>query len=258
MGGILVVTGGSRGIGAAVCRLGARHGYAVCVNYVGQQKRADEVVEAIRADGGTAIAVQGDVSREDDVERLFATVDRELGRLTGLVNNAGIGPGLGPIEEIGPGDMRRVLEVNVLGVLLCSAAAMRRMARRHGGAGGAIVNVGSAASRTGSPGAFVHYAASKGAVDSLTIGLGKEAIPEGVRVNGVRPGATDTEMVRGGPGFPVDAGTDEWLAGVIRTVPIGRIARPEEVAETVLWLLSDAASYVTGAIIDVSGGRATP
>lgn len=258
MGGILVVTGGSRGIGAAVCRLGARRGYAVCVNYQGQQKRADEVVDAIRADGGTAIAVQADVSREDDVERLFATVDRELGRVTALVNNAGIGPGLGHLEDIDPGDMRRTLEVNVLGVLLCSAAALRRMGRRHGGEGGAIVNVGSAASRTGSPGAFVHYAASKGAVDSLTIGLGKEGIPEGVRVNGVRPGATDTEMVRGGPGFPVPPGTDEWLAGVVRTVPIGRIARPEEVAETVLWLLSDGASYVTGAIIDVSGGRATP
>jgi NAD(P)-dependent dehydrogenase (short-subunit alcohol dehydrogenase family) len=258
MGGVLVVTGGSRGIGAAVCRLGAARGYAVGVNYAAQQARADEVVAGIRAGGGTAIAVQGDVSSEADVERLFATVDRELGRVTALVNNAGIGPGLGPIEDIDPRDMRRVLEVNVLGVLLCSAAAMRRMARRHGGPGGAIVNVGSAASRTGSPGAFIHYAASKGAVDAITIGLGKEGVPEGVRTNGVRPGVTDTEMVRGGPGFPVDPGTDEWLAGVLETLPIGRIARPEEVAETVLWLLSDAASYVTGAIIDVSGGRATP
>ncbi len=258
MSGILVVTGGSRGIGAAVCRLGAERGYAVAVNYVGQQKRADEIVAGIRAGGGTAIAVQADVSRESDVERLFTTVDRELGRVTALVNNAGIGPGLGRIEEIDPRDFRRTLEVNVIGVLLCSAAAMRRMARRHGGSGGAIVNVGSGASRLGSPGAFVHYAASKGAVDSLTIGLGKEGMPEGVRVNGVRPGVTDTEMVRGGPGFPVEPGTDDWLAGVLRTLPIGRIAQPEEVAEAVLWLLSDSASYVTGAIIDVSGGRATP
>jgi NAD(P)-dependent dehydrogenase (short-subunit alcohol dehydrogenase family) len=258
MGGVLVVTGGSRGIGAAVSWLGAQRGYAVCVNYVGQQKRADEVVGAIRAGGGTAVAVQADVSREDDVDRLFATVDRELGRVTALVNNAGIGPGLGRLEDIDPGDIRRTLEVNVVGVLLCSAAAMRRMARRHGGSGGAIVNVGSAASRTGSPGAFVHYAASKGAVDSLTIGLGKEGIPEGVRVNGVRPGATDTEMLRGGPGFPVPPGSDEWLAGVLQTLPIGRLARAEEVAEAVLWLLSDAATYVTGAIVDVSGGRATP
>jgi NAD(P)-dependent dehydrogenase (short-subunit alcohol dehydrogenase family) len=258
MGGILVVTGGGRGIGAAVCRLGAERGYAVCVNYVGQQKRADEVVDAIRAGGGTAIAVQGDVSREGDVERLFATVDRELGRVTALVNNAGIGPGHGRLEDIDPADIHRTLEVNVAGVLLCSAAAMRRMARRYGGAGGAIVNVGSAASRTGSPGAFVHYAASKGAVDALTIGLGKEGMPEGVRVNGVRPGVTDTEMLRGGPGFPVPPGTEEWLAGALQTLPIGRLARPEEVAETVLWLLSDAASYVTGAILDVSGGRATP
>jgi NAD(P)-dependent dehydrogenase (short-subunit alcohol dehydrogenase family) len=258
MGGVLVVTGGSRGIGAAVCRLGGERGYAVCVNYAAQRARADEVVGAIRAAGGTAIAVQADVSREGDVERLFATVDRELGRVTALVNNAGIGPGLGRIEDIDPRDFRRTLDVNVVGVLLCSAAAMRRMARRHGGPGGAIVNVGSAASRTGSPGAFVHYAASKGAVDSLTIGLGREGMPEGVRVNGVRPGVTDTEMVRGGPGVPVEPGTDAWLEDVLRTLPIGRIARPEEVAEAVLWLLSDGAGYVTGAIVDVSGGRATP
>lgn len=258
MGGVLVVTGGSRGIGAAVCRLGAERGYAVCVNYVGQQKRADDVVAAIRAGGGTAIAVQADVSREADVERLFAAVDRELGRVTALVNNAGIGPGLGRLEDIDPRDVRRTLEVNVVGVHLCSAAAMRRMARRHGGPGGAIVNVSSAASRLGSPGAFVHYAASKGAVDSLTIGLGREAMPEGVRVNGVRPGVTDTEMLRGGPGFPVEPGSDAWLEGVLQSLPIGRVARPEEVAEAVLWLLSDGASYVTGAILDVSGGRATP
>jgi len=258
MSGVLVVTGGSRGIGAAVCRLGAARGYAVCVNYLGQQGRADEVVRAIRSAGGTALAVQADVSREADVERLFATVDRELGRVTALVNNAGVGPGFGRLEEIAPADIRRTLEVNVVGVHLCAAAAMRRMARRHGGAGGAVVNVSSAATRIGSPGAFVHYAASKGAVDVLTIGLGKEAMPEGVRVNAVRPGVTDTEMLRGGPGFPVEPGNDAWLEGVLQTLPIGRLARPEEVAEAVMWLLSDDASYVTGAIIDVSGGRATP
>jgi NAD(P)-dependent dehydrogenase (short-subunit alcohol dehydrogenase family) len=212
MSGVLVVTGGSRGIGAAVCRLGAERGYAVCVNYVGQAARATEVVQAIQSRGGTAIAVQADVSREDDVERLFGSVDRELGRVTALVNNAGVGPGLGRLEEIDPRDIRRAFEVNVIGVHLCAAAAMRRMARRHGGAGGAIVNVSSAAARNGSPGAFVHYAASKGAVDVLTIGLGKEAMPEGIRVNGVRPGVTDTEMLRGGPGFPTAPGNDEWLA----------------------------------------------
>ena len=258
MTGVLVVTGGSRGIGAAVCRLGAERGYAVGVNYVGQVGRADEVVQAIRSKGGAAVAVQADVSREADVERLFHTVDRELGRVTALVNNAGVGPGLGRLEEIDPQDIRRTLEVNVIGVHLCAAAAMRRMARRHGGAGGAIVNVSSAAARTGSPGAFVHYAASKGAVDALTIGLGKEAMPEGVRVNAVRPGVTDTEMLRGGPGFPTEPGNDVWLDGVLKTLPIGRVAQPEEVAEAIMWLLSDAASYVTGAIVDVSGGRATP
>jgi NAD(P)-dependent dehydrogenase (short-subunit alcohol dehydrogenase family) len=258
LSGVLVVTGGSRGIGAAVCRLGAERGYAVGVNYVGQAARAAEVVQAIRSRGGTAIAVQADVSREDDVERLFGTVDRELGRVTALVNNAGVGPGLGRLEEIDPRDIRRTFEVNVIGVHLCAAAAMRRMARRHGGAGGAIVNVSSAAARNGSPGAFVHYAASKGAVDVLTIGLGKEAVPEGIRVNAVRPGVTDTEMLRGGPGFPTAPGNDEWLDGVLKTVPIGRVARPEEVAEVILWLLSEGASYMTGAIVDVSGGRATP
>ena len=258
MSGVLVVTGGSRGIGAAVSLLGAERGYAVCVNYVGQATRAADVVRAIQSRGGTAIAIRADVSREDDVERLFRTVDRELGRVTALVNNAGVGPGLGRLEEIDPQDIRRTLEVNVIGVLLCAAAAMRRMARRHGGAGGAIVNVSSAAARIGSPGAFVHYAASKGAVDVLTIGLGKEAMPEGVRVNAVRPGVTDTEMLRGGPGFPSEPGNDEWLDGVLKTLPIGRVARPEEVAEAILWLLSEGASYVTGAIVDVSGGRATP
>ena len=174
------------------------------------------------------------------------------------MNNAGVGPGFGRLEEIDPQDVRRTLEVNVVGVHLCAAAAMRRMARRHGGAGGAVVNVSSAATRIGSPGAFVHYAASKGAVDVLTIGLGKEAMTEGVRVNAVRPGVTDTEMLRGGPGFPTVPGNDAWLEGVLQTLPIGRVAQPEEVAEAIVWLLSDSASYVTGAIVDVSGGRATP
>jgi NAD(P)-dependent dehydrogenase (short-subunit alcohol dehydrogenase family) len=177
---------------------------------------------------------------------------------TALVNNAGVGPGLGRLEEIDLRDIRRTLEVNVIGVHLCAAAAIRRMARRHGGTGGAIVNVSSAAARIGSPGAFVHYAASKGAVDVLTIGLGKEAMTEGIRVNAVRPGVTDTEMLRGGPGFPTEPGNEEWLAGVLKTLPIGRVARPDEVAEVIMWLLSDGASYVTGAIVDVSGGRATP
>jgi NAD(P)-dependent dehydrogenase (short-subunit alcohol dehydrogenase family) len=258
MTGVLIVTGGGRGIGAEVARLGAQRGYAVAVNYAERRGRADAVVADIERAGGRAIAVQGDVAREADVDRLFATVDGALGRVTALVNNAGVGPGFGPLETIAPADLRRTLEVNTLGVMLCCAAALKRMARRHGGQGGAIVNVGSAASRIGGPGAFVHYAASKGAVDSLTIGLGKEAMPEGVRVNCVRPGVTDTEMIKGGPDAPVEPGNDEWLAGVLKVLPIGRLAAPAEVARAILWLLSDEASYVTGAILDVSGGRATP
>lgn len=258
MAGVLVVTGGGRGIGAEVARLGAEKGYAVAVNYASRAGRADEVVAAIRKKGGKAVAIQGDVSKEADVERLFATVDKELGRVTALVNNAGIGPGFGYIEDIKPADIRATIETNTIGLMYCCAAAMRRMAKRHGGKGGAIVNVGSAAARIGGPAAFVHYAASKGAVDTITIGLGKEAMPEGVRVNCVRPGVTDTEMLRGGPDAPIEPGSDEWLEGVVKTLPIGRLARPEEVACTIVWLLSDEASYVTGAILDVSGGRATP
>lgn len=258
MGGVLVVTGGGRGIGAACARLGAGRGYAVAVNYAQRPARAAAVVDEIRRGGGKAVAIQADVSREDDVERLFATVDRELGRVTALINNAGIDPGFGPIDTIAPADIRRMFEVNAIGVILCAAAAIRRMARRHGGSGGAIVNIGSAASRIGGPGAFTHYAASKGAVDSFTIGLGKEAMPEGVRVNCVRPGVTDTEMMRGGPDAPTQPGSDAWLADVVRVLPIGRLASAEEVAQAALWLLSDEASYVTGAILDVSGGRATP
>jgi NAD(P)-dependent dehydrogenase (short-subunit alcohol dehydrogenase family) len=257
MSGVLIVTEGSRGIGATVSRLGAERGYAVCVNYVGQAARAAEAVRGIQSKGGAAIAVQAFVSREDDVARLFQTVDREFGRVTALVNNAGVGPGLGSLEDIDPRDIRRALEVNVIGVHLC-ARRPSDMTRRHGGAGGAIVNVSSAAARVGSPEAFVHYAASKGAVDVLTIGLGKETMPEGIRVKAVRPGVTDTEMLRGGPGFPTEPGNDEWLAGMLKTLPIRRVARPEEVAELIMWLLSDDASYVTGASADVSGGRATP
>ncbi|MSP83253.1 MAG: SDR family oxidoreductase [Alphaproteobacteria bacterium] len=258
MAGILVVTGGSRGIGRAVAMLGAARGYAVAVNYAEHAKHAGAVVDAIRAKGGKAIAVGADVSKEADVERMFKTVDQELGRLTALVNNAGIGPGFGRVDEISAADAQRTLDVNVMGVFLCTKAAMRRMAKRHGGQGGAIVNVGSAAAKIGGPAAFVHYAASKGAVDSMTVGLGKEAIVDGVRVNCVRPGVTDTDMLRGGPDTPVPKGSDEWLAGVLKTLPIGRLAFPEELAESILWLLSDQASYVTGAILDVSGGRATP
>jgi NAD(P)-dependent dehydrogenase (short-subunit alcohol dehydrogenase family) len=258
MAGVLVVTGGSRGIGRCVALQGAERGYAVAVNYAERKARADQVVAEIRAKGGKAVAIGGDVSRAADVERLFATVDKELGRVTALVNNAGIGPGFGRIDEISVEDAQRTMDVNVMGVFLCSAAAMRRMATRHGGRGGAIVNVGSAAAKIGGPAAFVHYAASKGAVDSLTIGLGKEAIQDGVRVNCVRPGVTDTEMMRGGPDAPVPEGSDAWLAEVLKTLPIRRLAQPEEVARTILWLLSDEASYVTGAILDVSGGRATP
>lgn len=248
MAGTLVVTGGGRGIGAAVARLGAARGYAVCVNYRRDAAAAEAVVAAIAAAGGRALAVQADVAREDEVERLFATVDRELPPLAALVNNAGSAGLVSRLEEAPSETIRQVMDLNVLGSIWCCRAAIRRLARRHGGAGGAIVNLSSGAATLGSPGEYVWYAASKGAIDSLTLGLAKENAGEGIRVNAVAPGFVRTE-IHAASGMP------DRLEKVAPTMPIGRAAEPEEIAEAVLWLLSDAASYTTGAVLRVAGGR---
>jgi NAD(P)-dependent dehydrogenase (short-subunit alcohol dehydrogenase family) len=247
--GVLVVTGGSRGIGAATSLLAAERGYAVVVNYAGNVAAAEKVVASILAKGGEAIAVRGDVSLPEDVEHIFAAADR-LGTLTGLVNNAGVVPP-GPIrvDETSPTELRRIFDINVTGNFLCAAAAIKRMSTRHGGKGGAIVNVTSAAAKLGGAGLWVVYAASKGAVDSFTQGLSLEVAGEGIRVNAVRPGIIETEMHASSG----DAGRVERISP---TLPIPRPGTAEEVAEAILWLLSDAASYTTGGVIPVSGGRA--
>jgi NAD(P)-dependent dehydrogenase (short-subunit alcohol dehydrogenase family) len=242
--GVLIVTGGGRGIGAAVARLAGAAGYDVCVNYVAHGERAEAVAAGIRALGRRAIAVAADVSREAEVLRLFATVDQALGPLAALVNNAGAITGYGPLAELGEAALRRNFEVNVIGPILCAREAVRRMQKSRGGRGGAIVNIASRAATMGMPNEYVHYAAAKGAVISFTIGLSKEVIGDGIRVNSVSPGLIDTEMQM-----------PERFARLAPTVPIGRAGSPEEVAEAVLWLLSDKASYVTGADILIAGGR---
>ena len=247
-GRVALVTGGSRGIGAATARLAAARGYAVCVNYLADAGAADAVVGSIRDAGGTAAAVQGDVGVEADVVRLFATCDRALGRVTALVNNAGVLETQMRVEAMDAARLQRVLTANVIGSFLCAREAVRRMSTRHGGAGGAIVNVSSGASRLGSPGEYVDYAASKGAIDSFTIGLAQEVAAEGIRVNAVRPGVIYTDIhASGGEPGRVDR--------VKASVPQQRGGAPEEVARAIVWLLSDEASFTTGAILDVAGGR---
>ena len=245
---VAVITGAARGIGAATARLAAERGYAVCVNYRANQAAADAVVDDIRRRGGTAIAVAADVADEAAVVRLFATVDSVLGPVTALVNNAGILERQMRVESMDAARINRVLAVNVTGTLLCAREAIRRMSTAHGGRGGAIVNVSSMASRLGSPGEYVDYAASKGAVDSLTIGLAQEVAQEGIRVNAVRPGIIYTDIhASGGEPGRVDR--------VKAFVPMRRGGQPDEVARAIVWLLSDQASYSTGTFIDVSGGR---
>jgi NAD(P)-dependent dehydrogenase (short-subunit alcohol dehydrogenase family) len=248
MPGTLLVTGGGRGIGAAVARLGAARGYAVGVNYLRDAEAAEAVVAEIGQAGGQALALQADVAREEEVERLFAALDRELPPLTALVNNAGLAGQVSRVEDAPAETIRQVMELNVLGSIWCARAAVRRMARRYGGRGGAIVNISSGAATIGSPGEYVWYAASKGAVDSFTLGLAKENAGEGIRVNAVAPGFVRTE-IHAASGMP------DRLEKIAPTMPIGRAAEPEEIAEAVLWLLSDAASYTTGAILRVAGGR---
>jgi NAD(P)-dependent dehydrogenase (short-subunit alcohol dehydrogenase family) len=239
-----IVTGASRGIGAATARLLGRSGYRVCVNYRDAERAAEQVVRDIRDAGGEAIAVRADVGVEADVERLFRSSDEALGRLDALVNNAGI---LGPrtrVADLGRADLERVLAVNVTGLIACSQQAVRRMSTRYGGSGGAIVNISSGSAYHGNAGSGVQYAVSKGAVNSFTIGLSQEVAGEGIRVNAVSPGMTRTDM----PG-------EDVLAATVPRIPMGRVGEPEEIAAAVLWLLSDAASYTAGANIRVGGGR---
>jgi NAD(P)-dependent dehydrogenase (short-subunit alcohol dehydrogenase family) len=244
MPGVLVVTGGNRGLGAAVAELAAERGYDVCITYRQDRERADAVVKAVRDRGPRALAVIADAGNDVDVKRTFDEVDRALGPVTALVNNAGTSGRKGRVDTLEGAEILALLCTNVCGPLICSREAIRRMSYRYGGAGGAIVNLSSVAARLGGPGRNVHYAASKGAINSMTVGLAREVADEGIRVNAVVPGLIDTESQEAGR-----------VAELGPTVPMRRAGRPEEVARTVLWLLSDEASYVTGALVDVTGGR---
>jgi NAD(P)-dependent dehydrogenase (short-subunit alcohol dehydrogenase family) len=248
MNQVLIVTGGSAGIGAATALLAARRGYAVCLNYLQAHQKAAEVVRAVERDGGRAVAVQADVSSETDVVRLFETVDRQLGRLTALVNNAATLERQMRLDSMDAARLQRIFATNAIGPILCAREAVRRMSTRYGGAGGSIVNLSSGASRSGSPGEYIDYAASKGAIDTLTVGLAREVAEEGIRVNGVRPGFIYT-------GMHAKGGEPERVERVKALVPMQRGGQPEEVAAAILWLLSAEASFVTGSILDVAGGR---
>ena len=247
-GKALLITGASRGIGRACALLAAENGWSVGVNYREDAKAADAVVETIARSGGRAVALKGDVSVEADAIGMFDAAANALGPLTAVVANAGIVAPAARLAEMSAARMRRVVEVNVLGALLTAREAARRLAKSSGGAGGSIVLISSVAARLGSPNLYIDYAASKGAVDTLTLGLAKELGPEGVRVNAVRPGMIDTEIHIGG-------GDPDRARVLGATSPLGRAGAAEEIAQAAIWLISDAASYVTGALIDVSGGR---
>jgi len=249
MSKIVLVTGGSRGIGAAVCRLAAKQGYAIALNYHRDREAAEDVARSCRSEGTTCEIIQADVAAEADIELLFVECDRRLGRLTHLVNNAGITGRASPLA-VAPAELiREVINLNVVGAILVARAAVQRMAKRNGGEGGAIVNISSVAAGLGSPGEYVWYAASKGAIDSFTTGLAKEVATESIRVNAVSPGMVDTDI------HALSSGEPGRVARIAPHIPMKRAARAEEVAAAVLFLLSDEASYITGANLTVSGGR---
>ena len=251
MSQLVLITGGSRGIGAATALLAARHGYAVAVNYSANSLAADEVVRQIRQAGGQAMAVQADVAIEAQVVAMFEKIDAKFGRLSALVNNAGVVDQTTRVEAITLARLQRMFEINVFGSFLCAREAVRRMSTRHGGTGGtggAIVNVSSVAARLGAPGQYVDYAAAKGAIDTFTVGLAKEVAAEGIRVNAVRPGIIETDIHASG-------GLPDRARDMAPQVPMQRAGSAEEVAESIVWLLGESSSYTTGALLDVTGGR---
>ena len=248
MNKVLLVTGASRGIGAATALLAAQQGWSVAVNYTANSLAADEVVRQIRASGGHAISIQADVADEAQVLRMFEHIDAKMGRLQGLVNNAGVVDMTARVDEMSVARWKRMFDINVIGSLICAREAVRRMSTRHGGEGGSIVNVSSAAARLGAPGQYVDYAAAKGAIDAFTIGLAKEVAAEGIRVNAVRPGLIETDIHASG-------GLPNRVKDLQHLVPAQRGGSAEEVAEAIVWLLSDSASYTTMSFLDVSGGR---
>jgi NAD(P)-dependent dehydrogenase (short-subunit alcohol dehydrogenase family) len=246
--GTLIVTGAGRGIGAAVAKLGGASGFHVAVNYARNGQAAADVARAIVSSGGRACVIQADISRESEIMRLFESAERELGPITGLVNNAAITGGFARVEAVTSATLTHVFALNVIGAMLCAREAVRRMSTRNGGSGGSIVNISSRAAEIGGAGEWVHYAASKGALDTFTLGLAREVASEGIRVNAVAPGHVLTEL-------HAASGDPERPVRLAPTIPMGRAGTPEEIAEAVLWLLSPAASYTTGAILAVSGGR---
>jgi NAD(P)-dependent dehydrogenase (short-subunit alcohol dehydrogenase family) len=248
MTGTIIVTGSGRGIGAATALLAGQKGYAVCVNYTKRSEQAEQVVAAIRNGGGKAIAVQADVSDEAAIKHLFDTAISELGPLVALVNNAGITGLLGRLVDTNPQSLRRVVDINLIGTMLCSREAIHRMSTAYGGKGGGIVNISSRAIYSGGANTYVHYAASKAAVENFTLGLAREVANEGIRVNCVCPGVIETEI-------HASAGDPQRLQRLASDIPMQRVGKPEEIAEAVLWLLSEQASYCTGSVLMVSGGR---
>ncbi|WCD82171.1 SDR family oxidoreductase [Pseudomonas sp. TUM22785] len=245
---VMLITGASRGIGAATARLAAARGYALCINYRQQREAAEQLVDEITHQGGRAIAVAADVADERQVAQLFAAIESEFGRLDVLVNNAGMLERQARLEEIDGARLLRVFGANVFGSFHCAREAIRRMSTRHGGRGGAIINLSSIAARLGAPNEYIDYAAAKGAIDAMTVGLAKEVAAEGIRVNAVRPGVIRTEIHASG-------GEPERVERVAASIPLGRGGEAEEIAKAILWLASDEASYTTGALLDVAGGR---